>query len=69
MSTKNTVFAMRVLSVFLIIALSIGPMGTIPAHAAGILHVVPDGSGDCSDWTNACSLQTALTNAVSGDEI
>ena len=69
MSTKNTIFAMRVLSVFLIIALSIGPMGITPAHAAGILHVTPDGSGDCSNWANACSLQTALTDAVSGDEI
>ncbi|MBI3172742.1 MAG: S-layer homology domain-containing protein [Chloroflexi bacterium] len=69
MSTKNTAFVMRILSAFLIMVLSVGPMGTVPAHAAGILHVAPDGSGDCSDWANACSLQTALTNAVGGDEI
>ncbi|MBN1922512.1 MAG: SBBP repeat-containing protein [Anaerolineae bacterium] len=27
------------------------------------------GSGNCSTWTNACTLQTALATAVSGDEI
>lgn len=27
------------------------------------------GSGNCADWGNACTLRTALTNAVSGDEI
>ncbi len=69
MSTKSTIFTMRILSVFLIMVLAIGPMGITPVHAAGILYVTPDGSGDCSDWANACSLQTALANAVSGDEI
>jgi len=28
-----------------------------------------DGTGDCSSWANACTLQTALTSAVSGEEI
>ncbi len=27
------------------------------------------GAGDCNSWENACTLQTALTDAVSGDEI
>ena len=27
------------------------------------------GAGDCSSWDNACILQTALTNALNGDEI
>jgi hypothetical protein len=27
------------------------------------------GSGNCSNWENACTLQTALARAVSGDEI
>jgi hypothetical protein len=42
-----------------------------PAAAAGVRYAAPttSGSGDCSSWTNACTLQTALTNAVSGDEI
>jgi hypothetical protein len=42
---------------------------SIIAHATGILYVKPDGTGDCSDWVNACTLQAALNNAVKGDEI
>lgn len=37
--------------------------------AAAIRYVTPSGSGDCSTWATACSLQTALTGAASGDEI
>ena len=33
------------------------------------LHVKPDGTGDCTGWTNACTLQTALSGADSGQEI
>lgn len=69
MSTKSTIFTMRILSALLIVVLAVGPMGITPVHAAGILYVAPDGSRDCSDWANACSLQAALANAVSGDEI
>lgn len=29
----------------------------------------PQGSSDCSSWANACNLQTALDQAISGDEI
>ncbi|MGB9740118.1 choice-of-anchor Q domain-containing protein, partial [Chloroflexus sp.] len=37
----------------------------------GVLYAAPtaQGSGDCSGWPNACTLQTALAQAVSGDEI
>ena len=59
--------------------LSIGPALTwvfVPpalrsAHATGIRYAVPaaQGNGDCSSWANACTLQTALTGASSGDEI
>ncbi len=37
----------------------------------GVLYAAAtaQGSGDCSSWVNACTLQTALTRAVSGDEI
>ncbi|MEJ5301500.1 MAG: hypothetical protein WHS38_10980 [Thermodesulforhabdaceae bacterium] len=36
-----------------------------------VLYAAPEaqGSGDCSSWTNACTLQTALSGAGSGDEI
>ncbi len=41
------------------------------ASAGGVLFVSPtaNGSGDCSSWTNACTLQTALSSASSEDEI
>lgn len=37
----------------------------------GILYAAPDGatSGTCNSWANACTLQYALSRAVSGDEI
>ncbi len=44
----------------------------IPAHAdPGILYAKPDGltSGPCDSWTNACTLQQALSVATSGNEI
>jgi len=43
-----------------------------PARAnPGVLYAAPtaQGSGNCSSWDNACTLQSALASAVSGDEI
>ena len=43
-----------------------------PAHAdPSVLYAAPsaNGSGDCSDWANACILQTALASAASSDQI
>jgi uncharacterized repeat protein (TIGR01451 family) len=39
--------------------------------AAGVLYAAPTASGnaDCSSWTDACTLQTALAAAASGDQI
>lgn len=39
--------------------------------AAGTRYAKPTatGTGDCSSWDNACTLQTALTGATSGDKI
>ncbi len=41
------------------------------AHANSILYTKPSatGTGDCSSWDNACTVQTALSNALPGDEI
>ncbi len=41
------------------------------ARAGGLLYAAPtpSGSADCSAWANACTLQTALASAVSGDQI
>ena len=69
MFTKITSFASRCFSVLMLFILLVGTLGITLAHAAGILHVAPDGIGDCSSWASACSLQTALSNAVSGEEI
>jgi hypothetical protein len=47
-------------------------MGRTPVWAnPDVLYAAPTASGnsDCSAWAHACTLQTALTNAVSGDEI
>ncbi len=54
---------------FLILALPL--TSAAPARAAGTRYAAPTavGSGNCSSWANACTLQTALTNAVSGDQI
>jgi len=56
-------------SFFLLPVLILAPVS--PASAAGILYAAPSavGSGNCSSWDNACTLQTALSQAVSGDEI
>ena len=57
-----------VLFVFVFI-LSVTPLQA--ARAAGMRYAKPaaSGTGDCSSWANACTLQTALTGAASGDEI
>ena len=69
MSTEKSVF--RMFSVLLALALTFSVLGVAPAHAAGIRYATPtaSGTGDCSNWANACTLQTALTGAVSNDEI
>ena len=43
----------------------------LDVHASGPLFAKPTltGAGDCSSWTDACTLQTALAQAVSGDVI
>ncbi len=60
----------------LLIGLSLASAVTLTApHTVradpGVLYAAPtaQGSGNCSSWANACTLQTALTQAISGDEI
>lgn len=59
----------------LLIGLSLIPMFNLTApqaaRAAGVLYAAPtvQGSGNCSSWANACTLQTALAQAQSDDEI
>jgi hypothetical protein len=59
----------QVWSMLIMIVLTFSALGVSPARAAGIRYATPAGTGDCSSWENACTLQTALTDAVSGNEI
>ncbi|MEJ5312394.1 MAG: right-handed parallel beta-helix repeat-containing protein, partial [Anaerolineae bacterium] len=48
------------------------PIVDMGAHESPfVLYAAPtaQGSGNCSSWANACTLPTALTDAVSGNEI
>jgi hypothetical protein len=73
MKTKRLVFWLHLALIGgLLIALSGSLWLVQPVRAdSSVLYVAPtaQGSGDCSSWDNACTLQTALTHAASGDEI
>ncbi len=72
---NRTRFFHLVLAILCAAALVGTPVGTVysvhAAPAAATRYVKPGatGTGDCSSWANACTLQTALSVAVSGDEI
>ncbi len=71
--TRNKISLIAVLALLLIglvLALWLLPLDSARANP-GILYAAPTarGSGNCSSWANACTLQTALAQAVSGDEI
>jgi hypothetical protein len=55
----------------MLLALAFSALGVTPVRADGIIYAKPvaAGSGDCSSWGNACTLQTALTVSLSGNEI
>jgi predicted outer membrane repeat protein len=59
----------RAFSAWLVVCLFAAVMPLQTVHAAGVLYVIPNGTGNCSDWDHACDLRTALTGAISGDEI
>ena len=66
------VTAMALLLIGLPLAIAVTLTAPQPARAdPGVLYAAPtaQGSGDCSSWDNACTLQTALAQAQSGDEI
>jgi hypothetical protein len=62
----------RLFSALLAAVLVWSGLPAAPARAASsIYYAAPSavGSGDCSSWSNACTLQTALSGAMSGDQI
>ena len=71
-TTRNLITGIALLLTGLSLATAVTLTAPQSARAnPGVLYAAPvaQGSGNCSSWTNACTLQTALTNAVSGDEI
>ncbi len=60
---------LRSLMIGLALAVGFLPGGSV--RAAGVRYAAPtaQGSGNCSNWANACTLQTAITIARNGDEI
>ena len=69
MSAKTAI--LRIFSILLIFMLILAVTPLQVAQAAGVRYAKPtaSGTGDCLSWANACSLQSALTGAVSGNEI
>jgi predicted outer membrane repeat protein len=63
----------RIFSVLFVFIFMLSVMPLQAAHAVGMMvrYVKPVASekGDCSNWANACELQTALTGSISGQEI
>ncbi|MBI5293979.1 MAG: S-layer homology domain-containing protein [Chloroflexi bacterium] len=61
----------KLITLFVLLALLLALAPVQPAHALGNLYAKPvaSGLGNCSSWANACTLQTALTNAPRDTEI
>jgi hypothetical protein len=71
-TTRNLITGIALLLTGLSLATAVTLTAPQSARAnPGVLYAAPvaQGSGNCSSWANACTLQTALANAVSGDEI
>ena len=68
---RNASIKITGLSVLIIALIVLAGLFPQPAYAASIRYAAPSatGLGDCSSWTNACTLQTAITGASSGDTI
>ncbi len=71
-TTRNltTGIALLLIGLSLATAVNLAAPHTVRADP-GVLYAAPtaQGSGDCSSWANACPLQTALAQAIAGDEI
>jgi len=68
MVTKKT-FS-RICSILFVMVFILAGVPLQGVHAVGLRYATPGGTGACSGWGgDACSLQTALTGASSGDEI
>lgn len=71
-TTRNLIMGIALLLIGLSLTTAVTLTAPQSARAnPGVLYAAPtaQGSGNCSNWANACTLQTALTTAISGDEI
>jgi hypothetical protein len=68
---KIRTFIFRLFSMLMLLLLLVSVLRVTPARAAGRRYTAPiaSGTGDCSSWANACTLQTALTGAAGNEEI
>lgn len=69
---KNNMIPLSLIVVLLSISLAwseVTAVPKIPNETSTILYVKPNANGNCTTWEDACELQTALYNAVIGDEI
>ena len=68
--SRNVSLKISVLIVFVSMPLLLLVL-TVPVQAGSVYYAASSavGSGDCLSWENACTLQTALGNSLSGDEI
>src|SRR5258706_12512432 len=56
----------------LLVSLAGGAVTYTPVRAAGIIWFAKPaatGSGSCTSWTNACTLQTAISFAFIGEQV
>ena len=66
---KRLFYWIKVIGMAAVILLAAIPLHFAQGGTPRFVKPAVSGSGNCSTWTNACLLQTALTNAVTGDEI
>ena len=72
MLKKNILIRILTIASLLLVNLQWGIVSAIPVDTElqnAILYVKPGANGDCLSWDTACELQTAIFNAVSGDQI
>jgi hypothetical protein len=65
---RKDVFCIVLLALLSVFSLNV-PLSSQAAGSVRFAAPTAQGSGNCSSWINACTLQTALSQAVSGDEI
>ena len=69
MAAKKNITRIFSILIIILFMLSVTPFQEVRATGPLFAKPVASGSGDCSSWLNACTLQSALGISVSGDVI